>query len=58
MTFFHGPLEHIKSRIDNRQEYVEYIKQIGNEFKLLAKSFNTQFTPIFDPLPFTELPNV
>jgi hypothetical protein len=58
MTFFNGPLDHLKERLENRDEYFEYIKQIGMELRLLATNYNTQFSSIFDPIPYTELPKV
>lgn len=61
ITFFNGPIELTKKRISERQEYLDYIKQVGIETSLLVKTFNHPFpTPssIFEPLPYLELPLV
>lgn len=61
IIFFNGPLEVTKKRLTERQDYLDYIKQVGIEISVLVKTFNHPFpTPnsIFEPLPYLELPQV
>jgi hypothetical protein len=58
ITFFHGPLNHIKDRMESRAEYELYIKQLGSELAPLVRAFVDKPSSFFDPVPYTELPPV
>ncbi|KAL0487927.1 hypothetical protein AKO1_015186 [Acrasis kona] len=55
-SFFHGPISHIKERMESVEEFEYYIKQIGAELVPVVKSFMDRPTSMFNPVPHTELP--
>lgn len=56
--FLHGPLHHIKDRVERREEYEAYVRQLGAELIPLVRGFTDRPCTFFDSVPYTELPPV
>jgi hypothetical protein len=56
--FLHGPLHHIKDRVEKREEYEAYVRQLGAELIPLVRGFTDRPCTFFDSVPYTELPPV